>query len=132
MRDDVVLVLAGSDDGFKYEIEALITKKNIQDRIVFPGFKNPDQKKQGLDDADVFVQPSRYEQGISHTTIEEHLCSTPVYATGGDGAAEHIKHIQARTLIPFEDARAFAKAIDQKWKAVSRGNPVTPQNGTDI
>jgi glycosyltransferase involved in cell wall biosynthesis len=113
MRDDVVLVLAGPDDGFKDEIEALITKRGIQDRIVFPGFMNLEQKKQGLVDADVFVQPSRYEQGIAHTTIEALLCSTPVVATGGNGAAEDIEHMQAGKLVPFGDTRAFAAAIDQ-------------------
>jgi len=113
MRDDVVLVLAGPDDGFKDEIEGLIIKKNIQDRIIFPGFMDLEQKKQGLLDADVFVQPSRYEQGIAHTTIEALLCSTPVVATGGNGAAEDIEHMQAGTLVPFGDALALAEAINQ-------------------
>ena len=128
MRDDIILVLAGPDDGFKDQIEALIIKKNIQDRIVFPGFMNLEQKKQGLVDADVFVQPSRYEQGIAHTTIEALLCSTPVVATGGNGAAEDIEHMQAGTLAPFGDARAFAEAIDKILTDPKTANTLT-KNG---
>lgn len=112
-REDVILVLAGPDDGFKNEIEKLIFKENLQDRIVFPGFMNLEQKKQGLVDADVFVQPSRYEQGIALTTIEALMCSTPIIATSGNGASEDIKRMRAGKLIPFGDVKAFADEIDK-------------------
>jgi spore coat protein SA len=74
---------------------------------------NLEQKKQGLVDADVFVQPSRYEQGISHTTIEALLCSTPVVATSGNGAAEDIEHMQAGKLVLFGDTQAFADVVNE-------------------
>lgn len=112
-RDDVVLVLAGPDDGFENEIKTLIPDDSLRERIIFPGFLNLEQKKQGLVDADVFVQPSRYEQGIAHTTIEALLCGTPVVATEGNGAAEDIKHMRAGTLVPFGDVQVFAEVLDE-------------------
>ncbi|MDD0852509.1 glycosyltransferase family 4 protein [Halobacteriovorax sp. GB3] len=112
-RDDVKLVLAGPDDGFKPQLDKIVSENNLEDKILFPGFMNHQQKMEALVDADIFVQPSRYEQGIAHTTIEALLCDLDVVATSGNGAAEDLERMKAAQLVPYGDNSSLIDAIEK-------------------
>lgn len=112
-RDDIMLVIAGPDDGLQAELQEKANQRKLSDRIIFGGFLSIEDKKASLVDADVFVQPSRYEQGIAWTTVEAILCGLPLVATSGTGAAEDIEKMGAGYLVEFGDTDGMASIMEK-------------------
>lgn len=79
--NEAVLVIAGSDDGYKAELEGLIKKLNLNDKIGFTGFVDENDKISAYVDADLFVHAVRYMGGVGLTPLEAILCNTPVIVT---------------------------------------------------
>jgi len=99
-RNDSVLVIVGYDDGYKSTLEKLINKLNLSSRVLFTGFLNGEEKLSALVDADLFVQPSRYEQG-AWAPLEAILCNTPIIVTKHTGSGEDVRKIDAGYLVEF-------------------------------
>jgi glycosyltransferase involved in cell wall biosynthesis len=100
IRDDVLLVIVGSDDGFKSILEELIARLKISDKVLFTGFMSGDAKLSALVDADIVVQTSRYEQG-AWAPIEAVLCNTPIIVSSNSGAGEDVKRMDAGYLVQW-------------------------------
>jgi glycosyltransferase involved in cell wall biosynthesis len=77
---------------------------------------NHQQKMEALVDTQVFVQPSKYEQGIAHTSIEALLCNTPIVATSKNGAAEDFVKMKAAKLVDFNDTSSMVTSIEESLK----------------
>ncbi|MFC0183641.1 glycosyltransferase [Pseudarcicella hirudinis] len=60
-RDDAILVLAGSDDGYLSQTQSFITGNNLQDYIIPVGLLTGDDKLAAFSDADIFTLPSHSE-----------------------------------------------------------------------
>lgn len=60
-NDNVKLAIVGGDYGFKDEVQNLIDKYNLNDKIIFPGVLTGSDKIEALTDCDIFIMPSRYE-----------------------------------------------------------------------
>jgi len=76
---DVVLVIAGPDDGYLNEVKALARSLGVYNLIVFTGFISSEDKLKALVDADVFVTPSFY--GFPMTFLEACSVGTPIVTT---------------------------------------------------
>jgi glycosyltransferase involved in cell wall biosynthesis len=113
LRDDVVLVIAGPDDGFQANLQNMIVQQGLKDKVIFAGFLSLEDKKAALVDASVFFQPSRYEQGVAWTTLEAILCGLPLVATGGTGAAEDIEKMAAGYIVEFGNAQDAAATMNR-------------------
>ncbi|MDD5773380.1 MAG: glycosyltransferase family 4 protein [bacterium] len=100
IRNDVILVIVGSDDGFKPKLDELIKKLNIEDKVLFAGFCSGRDKLSALVDADIVVQTSRYEQG-AWAPIEAVLCDTPIIVSNNSGAGEDVKKMDAGYLVEW-------------------------------
>jgi glycosyltransferase involved in cell wall biosynthesis len=101
-RDDAVLVIAGPDDGYKSELEKLVTKLGIAGKVIFTGFIGGREKLAALADADIMVQPSRYEQA-AWAPVEAVLCGTPVIVSAGSGCGEDVTRMKAGYLVNYGD-----------------------------
>ncbi len=101
-RNDVILVIVGSDDGYKSSLDRLIDKLDLSDRVLFTGFLGGEEKLLALVDADVVVQTSRYEQG-ARAPFEAVLCNTPIIVSSNSGAGEDVSKIDAGYLVEFGD-----------------------------
>jgi glycosyltransferase involved in cell wall biosynthesis len=97
-RDDTVLVIVGNDDGYKSVLDALIEKLGIREKLIYAGFLGGQDKLEALVDADVLVQPSRYEQG-TRVPFEAILCNVPVIVTKGMGPGEVIAESDSGYLV---------------------------------
>ena len=76
---DVILVIAGPDDGYLEEAKLLSTSLGVADSVLFTGFISREDKLGALVDADVFVTPSFY--GFPMTFLEACAVGTPIITT---------------------------------------------------
>jgi glycosyltransferase involved in cell wall biosynthesis len=79
-NDNVKLAIVGGDYGFKGELEKLIGKYGLNEKVVFPGVLTGKAKKEALVDCDIFVMPSRYES-FTTSGLEAMACSKPLILT---------------------------------------------------
>jgi glycosyltransferase involved in cell wall biosynthesis len=101
-RDDLSLVVVGPDDGYRGELEKLAASLGITERMIFTGFLGGQDKLAALVDADVMVQPSRYEQA-AWAPIEAVLCGTPVIVSRGSGCGEDVSRMDAGYLVDYDN-----------------------------
>lgn len=85
---DVILVIAGPDDGYLSKTKSLAASLGIIDSIIFAGFISEEDKLGALVDADVFVTPSFY--GFPVTFLEACVTGTPIVTTSLGGTLEWI------------------------------------------
>ncbi len=110
VRDDVVLVIVGGDDGYKSALVSVINSLNLSSKVLFIGFLSGKDKLSALVDADVLVQSSRYEQG-ARPSFEAVLCDIPVVVTRNTGAGEDVAKIDAGYLVDYGDILGLSQAI---------------------
>ncbi|MPW38609.1 glycosyltransferase [Thermococcus sp. 101 C5] len=85
---NVVLVIAGPDDGYMSEAKAMVNSLGISDLIIFAGFLSSEDKLKALVDADVFVTPMFY--GFPVTFLEACAVGTPIVTTNAGETLEWI------------------------------------------
>ncbi|MCJ7604698.1 MAG: glycosyltransferase, partial [Dehalococcoidales bacterium] len=99
-RDDVVLVIAGNDDGYLPELKRIVRNLDLADSVIFTGFVRGEAKLSALVDADVLVQTSLYEYGTG-VPFEAILCGTPIIVSRETMASENVKDIDAGYLTEY-------------------------------
>jgi glycosyltransferase involved in cell wall biosynthesis len=110
-KENYLLCLIGSDDGYLDEVKKLIKKYNIDKYVKIIGFLSGSAKNHALFDSDVVVQLSRQEQG-AWAPIEAVLCGTPIIVTSGTGSGEDVKRLNAGALVNFGDTKKFSETVD--------------------
>jgi glycosyltransferase involved in cell wall biosynthesis len=97
---NLVLVIAGPDDGYLKEIQNKIKCLKFENNIILTGPIYDSDKFGAYIDADVYVLPSSYEIfGI--TVLEACACGTPVIVTDRCGIADVIDN-QAGLVVPYD------------------------------
>jgi len=110
-RDDIILAVVGSDDGYKAELDKLIAGLNLADKVVFTGYLDGEEKREALVDAAMMIQPSVYEQGLPWASLEAVLCGTPIAVTRNTGAAEDALRMGAGYLVEYGNKDELRDAI---------------------
>ena len=109
-REDVMLVIAGPDDGEKSNLERLINELELNKKVLFTGFLDGDEKKSALVDATMLVQTSLFERGPG-SPFEAILCNTPIIVTRDTGAGELVSEIDAGYLVKYGDISDLVQKI---------------------
>lgn len=107
--DDFKLVIAGKITEYKKELDELIHSKDLEDRVIFTGFIQEEEKISIYHDAELFVNPVKYMGGVSITVFEAILSDTPVIVTLESG--ELVKKIDAGTIIEYGDVNSLKNEI---------------------
>jgi glycosyltransferase involved in cell wall biosynthesis len=110
IREDVSLVIVGPDDGYRKNLEQLAAALNMSDKVLFTGFLSGQDKLAALVDADVMVQPSRYEQA-AWAPIEAVLCGTPVIVSRNSGSGEDVTRMDAGYLVNYGDKKEMTQTL---------------------
>lgn len=77
-ESDAMLVIAGPDDrGYRAQVEAMVQRENLCERVILTGMITGDVKRAALADADVFVLPS-YQENFGIAVVEALAAGTPV------------------------------------------------------
>ena len=112
LRNDAILAIVGTDDGYQAALEEVISKLNLSDRVLFTGFLGGEEKLSALVDADVVVQLSRYEQA-AWAPVEAVLCGTPVIVSKNTGAGEDVSRLDAGYLVEYGNKGALIDAMQR-------------------
>lgn len=105
---DAVLAVAGPDDGQLAEVQTLIARYNLAERVILPGLLSGDDVLEAYRDADLFVLPCRTDT-FPTTIMEACLMSVPMVVTEGCEIAHLVKDRVAE-VTPF-DVNLFANAM---------------------
>ena len=90
-NENVKLAIVGGDYGFKEELEKLILKNNLNDKVLFPGVLTGQDKIEALVDCDIFVMPSRYES-FTTSGLEAMACFKPLILTKNNHIQSWVKN----------------------------------------
>lgn len=105
---DWEFVIAGPDqDGHRGELEAIVTRERLNERVRFTGMVTGDEKRRLLDAADLFVLPSENE-GFSMAVLEAMAARTPVVLSVACNFPDVVSAGAGRMLRPDESDLADA------------------------
>jgi len=112
------LVLAGPLDSNGVEMQALVSKEGLQDRVVFTDtIREEDCPEALLSMADLFVFPTLYE-GFGLPPLEAMACGTPVITSNLTAVPEVVGHagVMVNPLDVDELSRAIAALLEDPEK----------------
>ena len=104
----LVLVGRGTDE-YTEHLRSLIKNKNIEDKVILAGFRNPVLPY--VASCDIGVLPSIVAEGCSLAAQEHMSQGHPIIATNNGGQREYINNGKNGMLVPPGDAKALADAI---------------------
>jgi glycosyltransferase involved in cell wall biosynthesis len=96
------------DKKAKQMLEGFITENNLDNKVIFTGFR--DDIPELLSIMDVFVLPS-YREGMPNTILEAMASGKPVIATNIRGCREEVINERTGLLVERSDVDGLAKAI---------------------
>ena len=103
------LIIAGKITDYKKELDKIIEKNNLKDKVIFTGFVEEEDKISIYRDAELFVNPVKYMGGVSITVFESLLSNTPVIVTKESG--ELIERIEAGSIVEYGDVESLKNEI---------------------
>ena len=110
LRNDVILVIVGGDDGYKAVLEKQVKSLGLSGKVLFPGFLSGQDKHSALLDADIVVQPSRYEQ-TAWAPIEAVMCGTPIIVSKNTGSGEVVEKMGAGYTVDYGDTKQMVATV---------------------
>ncbi len=126
---DVSLIVHG-DGPEKQALEDLAKIKNVSDRVTFTGTVSRTETWHTRKESAVYVLNSTYE-GLPHTALTSFGAKIPIVATDIPGTNEAVYHEKSGLLIPVNDPKTLATAIDRLFKNEDLGKRLVA-GGTDI
>ena len=97
-RNDVLLIMAGPDDGYLSETEQFIEENNLKDKIKLVGMVTGNDKLAAFADADIFALPS-HSEGFSIATLEALISGIPSLLSDRVGFGVAIRENHAAHLV---------------------------------
>jgi glycosyltransferase involved in cell wall biosynthesis len=132
----VVLVLAGPDDGFEAKILSLVDDLRLRNRVFVVGPVYGSLKLAAFTDATAYVLPSTYET-FPVSILEAYACGKPVVACAVGGINDLVQTDKTGILVKPGDVDQLAEAIqyvfdhpDQASMYGSRGRNLITTNFT--
>jgi glycosyltransferase involved in cell wall biosynthesis len=110
-RDDVHLVIAGSDDGFESALRQQVARCARRDRITFAGPIYGDAKYRAYRSAALLVYPAVHEY-FGLVPFEALLCGTPAVVVEGEGCAEVLADVDGGWTVPWADPAALTRVVE--------------------
>lgn len=109
---NVKLILAGQGGSLE-EYEFLVNKKNLNENVIFPGFREDISEFIKLSDVSV---ASSVREGLGLNVIEGMACGLPVVATYNRGHRELVNSGENGFLIKNENLQDFVKALKKIYE----------------
>ena len=113
VRNRARLVIAGNDMGYGGRIRALISQLHLEQRTLWTGVLNDQQKFAAFADADLTVYPSANEV-FGLVPLESILAGTPVIVCADHGCGQVIRRTGGGDLVPWADVQALTHSIQSR------------------
>jgi glycosyltransferase involved in cell wall biosynthesis len=107
---DVILVVAGPDDGYLGRVKSLVRELGISDSVLFTGPLYGRDKLSAYVDAEFVVLPSRYET-FPNVVLEAYACAKPVIASNVEAMPDIVLHGETGLLFRAGDEKELASAL---------------------
>lgn len=104
-------------------LEKMARDLNLSKHVFFSGAQSPDEVRQWMQQAKIFILPS-VEEGLGVVLLESMACGTPIIATAVGGIPDVVTP-DVGILVPPADSDSLAKAIlhllqdDERWRKMS-------------
>ena len=125
----LVLVGRGSEE-YTAHLKALIAERQVEDKVVLAGFRNPVLPYVAA--CDIGVLPSIVPEGCSLSAQEHMAMGHPIIATNNGGQREYIENGKNGLLVPPNDVQALANAMRQLIDDVSQRQQMGQQAKADF
>lgn len=119
--NNVVLVLAGPDDGYLNKAKSLVDELSLNDKVKFTGFISSGEKLEAYVDADVLVYPSILEI-FGLVPFEAIMCGTPVIVTNDCVCGDLIKESKSGYLVEYDDVNSLKEKMKIILENPQKGN----------
>ena len=114
MPDNYRLRIVGPAEAeYRTELHQLATEMALSDRISFEPLLARSDLAECYRSAAALLFPVRWNEPWGLVPLEAMACGTPVIATGTGGSAEYLQHDRNCLLVPLDDHRAIARAVDR-------------------
>ncbi len=131
---NLVLIIAGNDMGFKPQINNLIKKLRLKEKVIFTGLLINSEKLSAYVDADVLVYPYAFD-AFGLVPFEALMCGTPVIVSDDCGCGEVIKKIGGGYAVKYGDITGLRNTIlevlknrEEAQEKVQQGQAFIKQN----
>jgi glycosyltransferase involved in cell wall biosynthesis len=118
-RDDLRVLIAG-DGPDRERLESLCSELRLSEHVYFVGHVPHQQVPQVLSACDLFVFPSASE-GVPRALMEAMAMRLPLVASAVGGILELVQDGHTGLLVPPEDARHLALAIEELLNDTGKG-----------
>ena len=106
---EVKLVVAGPDDGYRLELEKLVTVLGLNGAVKFTDYIDERDKLSAYVDADIFVNVAAYMGGVALTPLEATMCNTPVVISRECG--EVIEQADCGYIVDYGDIKGLKEKL---------------------
>jgi glycosyltransferase involved in cell wall biosynthesis len=116
---DVVGAVFPGYEWYQEELEGLVARLELTDRVHLHGFQDPAWPFYAA--ADVVLVPSRTDEPFGNTAVEAVLSARPVVASGSGGLVEATEGYRSARTVPAGDPGALADAVEEvvaSWSTV--------------
>jgi len=112
LKERNILCLIIGDGPEKINLEILAADLDIEEKILFLGYKEHNEALALLKAADIFVNPS-FTEGLPTTVIEAAFCHKAIIATNVGGTAEIISDGQSGILVDPKNPELLSEKITE-------------------
>ena len=119
---DVVLLVAGSDSGYRSVVERAIRNCGLEGRVVFAGFLSDELKEGAFEASSVFVMPSVHEN-YGFAVVEALAHGVPSVVTRGVASSVYVRDSGAGFVVddsPTAIAEGLREALSTNLDEVGR------------
>ncbi len=119
---NLVYVIAG-EGADRGRLQARANELGVEDRVLFIGFVEEEEKKRLLQSADVFAMPGSGE-GFGIVYLEAMACGVPTIGSTRDGSSEALRGGDLGQVVDPADSEALLQSIRRALKekrAIPRG-----------
>ena len=110
-RSDLLLLIAGPDEGEVRRLRVLADREGLCEQIRFIGRIDNHEKRQMYAGSDVVVYASKSES-FGMVAFEAVLCGAPLIVSRDTGCGDLMNHYSAALLVDYGDVQALTRGID--------------------
>ena len=109
---DILLVLAGPDDGHEALLKNLARQLRVESKVLFKGYISPEKRTSLLRMSDICALVTHPGENFGNAAVEAMLAGVPVLVSDNVGICREVAEDEAGRVVPLE-VGAIAGAIEQ-------------------